>query len=105
VSGGQTRFNDFSGYLQVAKGRYQYRQMRLTLGMLSATGQVDIDPDKGLSGTVTSELRTKAAAIRVPLGVAGTLATPSLRGGAGPRPPAPKPAEPAQPADTSPAGS
>lgn len=80
VSGGQTKFNSFSGYLQIAKGSYQYRQLRLTLGMLSATGAVDITPDKTLSGTAASELRSKATAIRVPLTISGTLATPTLKG-------------------------
>ena len=98
VSGGQTRFNDFSGYVQIAKGKYQYRQLRLTLGMLSATGAVDIDTNKTLSGTVASELKSKATTIKVPLSVSGTLATPTLRGISAPAPAKPKPAE-ASPGD------
>jgi hypothetical protein len=93
VSGGQTKFNVLSGYLQLAKGRYQYRQLRLTLGMLSATGTVDIEPNKEISGTAVSELRSKAATIRVPLSVSGMLATPALRGSAPPAPVKAKPAE------------
>lgn len=97
VSGGQTRFNDFSGYLQLAKGVYQYRQLRLSMGMLSASGAVEIQPDKMISGTVASELKSKTTAIRVPLTVSGSLATPTLRGGAGPGPVRPKPAESPRP--------
>jgi hypothetical protein len=98
VSGGQTKFNAFSGFLLLAKGRYQYRQLRLTLGMLSATGAVDIEADKMISGTAASELRSKTTAIRVPLTITGTLATPTLRGAAPPAPAKPKPpvAEPAE---------
>lgn len=97
VSGGQTRFNDFSGYLQIAKGVYQYRQLRLSMGMLSASGTVEIQPDKTLSGTVASELKSRATAIKVPLTVSGTLATPVLRGGdAGPVKPKPVEASPAE---------
>lgn len=79
VSGGETRFDELSGYLQLAKGRYHYPQLRLKLGVLSAAGNVIIEPDHTLTGSITTELRAKAAAMRVPLTLAGTLATPTLR--------------------------
>ena len=80
VTGGETRFNEFSGYLELARGRYQYRQLRLRKDLLSASGTVTIEPDHSVSGSLVTELRTKVTTVRVPLVLMGTLETPALRG-------------------------
>jgi hypothetical protein len=80
VTGGETRFNEFSGYLELARGRYQYRGLRLRKDLLSAVGTVTIEPDHSVSGSLVTELRAKATTVSVPLVLMGTLETPALRG-------------------------
>ncbi|MEJ5211347.1 MAG: AsmA-like C-terminal region-containing protein, partial [Burkholderiales bacterium] len=99
VTGGETRFNGFSGYLELAGGRYRYQQLRLNLGMLSAAGSAVIEADGRLAGDVVTELRSRSATLRVPLTVEGTLEAPTLRGRGTPRA---GPAPAAAPAETQP---
>jgi hypothetical protein len=80
VTGGETRFNEFSGYVELARGRYHYRGLRLRKDLLSAVGTVTIEPDHSVSGSLVTELRAKATTVRVPLVLMGTLETPALRG-------------------------
>jgi len=64
VQGGATRFEEISGALGVAAGRYQYRNLRLASGLLSATGGFEVFPSKDVTGRVYVELRSQAAQIR-----------------------------------------
>jgi len=90
--GGKTHFNELTGALHLANGRYQYRQIKLQGGVISAAGNLDISPDHNLSGNLIGELRTRATAIRTPFTFGGTLASPALK--ALPRAaPVPAPAE------------
>ena len=88
--GGKTHFNELSGYFQLANGRYQYRQLKLTTGMMSASGNVDLSIQQNLSGNLLGELRTRNTVLRMPFILGGTLPTPSLKiAGPAARPPAP----------------
>ena len=42
--GGRTPFDELTGTVQIAGGRYSYRQLQLTSGPLTASGAVDIGP-------------------------------------------------------------
>jgi hypothetical protein len=64
VQGGATRFEEISGAVSVAGGRYQYRNLKLASGLLSATGGFEIFPSKDVNGRVFIELRSQAAQIR-----------------------------------------
>jgi hypothetical protein len=64
VQGGSTWFEEISGALSVAGGRYQYRNLKLASGLLSATGGFEVSPNKDVNGTVFIELRSQAAQIR-----------------------------------------
>ncbi|HEV8647413.1 MAG TPA: hypothetical protein VGR01_17775, partial [Burkholderiales bacterium] len=73
VQGGATRFEEISGAVGVAGGRYQYRNLKLTSGLLSATGGFDVFPSKDVNGRVFVELRSQAAQIRGNFIVDGNL--------------------------------
>ena len=73
VQGGATRFEEISGALTVAGGRYQYRNFKLASGLLSATGGLEVFPNKEVHGRVFIELRSQAAQIRGNFIVDGNL--------------------------------
>jgi len=73
VQGGATRFEEISGAVSVAGGRYQYRNLKLASGLLSATGGLEVFPSKDVNGRVFVELRSQAAQIRGNFAVDGSL--------------------------------
>ncbi len=77
--GGKTHFNELSGYMQLANGRYQYRQLKLQTGMMSANGNLEFSSERNLSGNLLGELRTRASVMRTPFILSGTLDTPTLK--------------------------
>jgi len=77
--GGKTHFSELSGYFQLANGRYQYRQLKLTTGMMSANGNLELSATHNLSGNVVGELRTRNTVLRTPFILGGTLVTPTLK--------------------------
>ena len=77
--GGKTHFNDLSGYFQTAKGRYQYRQIKLQGGVVSGFGNLEVSPEQNLSGRLIGELRTPSTKLRVPFSFGGSLAAPTLK--------------------------
>jgi uncharacterized protein involved in outer membrane biogenesis len=64
TQGGATRFEEISGSLALASGRYQYRNMKLSSGLLSATGAFDVSSNKDVSGRIAVELRSQATQIK-----------------------------------------
>jgi hypothetical protein len=56
LASGRTLFADLAGTGSYNKGAVQLRDMRLTAGLLSATGIADIDASGRLSGRVNAEL-------------------------------------------------
>jgi len=73
VQGGATRFEEISGAVSVAAGRYQYRNLKLASGLLSATGVFEVFPSKDVDGRVFVELRSQAAQIRGNFTIDGNL--------------------------------
>ena len=73
TQGGATRFEEISGTLALANGRYHYRNMKLSSGLLSATGSFDVSSTKDVSGRISIELRSQAAQIRGNFVVDGDL--------------------------------
>lgn len=82
-SGGQTRFNELSGNLQLADKRYRLRNIKVTSGMLGADGNVDIAPNQELSGTLSVKIKSGINLVSMPLAVSGTVNDPLLRPTAG----------------------
>ncbi len=78
--GGKTLFNNLEGSLQVTSQGYAYRQLQISSGPMSATGNIDITPDGELSGRIAAQLGTKSAIIaRSSLNVSGPVANPLLK--------------------------
>ena len=79
TQGGSTKFEELTGALEVAGGRYQYRNLRLAAGILTANGNLDIAPDQDISGRLYVELRSQAQHLRNTLNITGTLRAAVLR--------------------------
>lgn len=78
--GGETALDTLAGQV-VTRGRsIQLNNLVATSGLLSATGNVAMAPNRTLSGRITVDLAASAAggAIGVPLAVGGTLDAPSV---------------------------
>ena len=77
-SGGDTQFDEFSGVFN-AKGKlYTVRDINMRSGLLVATGQVKVKPNKTLDGVVEVELKKGVSLAAIPLQVSGTVAKPSV---------------------------
>jgi hypothetical protein len=79
TSGGKTLFASLSGSLTLDGKRYQYRQMKLAAGLLTASGEADIMPNKQLSGKTSVEMKLKSSTISAHLTLSGDLKQPVLR--------------------------
>jgi len=77
--GGTTLFSEMSGVVSADANRLLVRQIRMAAGLLNATGQVEMDPQKNLSGRMQIELRAQSVQARAMLTVAGTLQNPQFR--------------------------
>ena len=79
TQGGATRFEGISGTLALSNGRYQYRNIKLSSGLLSAIGAFEVSPNKDVTGRISIELRSQAAQIRGNYIVDGDLKAIVLR--------------------------
>ncbi len=79
TTGGKTLFANLSGSMTLDGKRYEYRQMKLAAGPLTASGEADILPNKQLSGKTSVEMKLKSSTIRAPLTLSGDLKQPVLR--------------------------
>ncbi len=78
ITGGQTRFNNLSGIIEVTGKTYQLRQLKLSSGILSAEGNLAIGPSKELSGQVISKLKGAHTMTSGPVSLKGTIKNPVL---------------------------
>jgi len=72
---GRTQFTELTGQASLASGALALRDMRLTAGLLTATGTLDVEPAGGISGRVNAELRN----LRGTYYIGGKLTEPQLR--------------------------
>ena len=80
--GGQSKFTDLNGQLNLADGVLRFEKLKFTGGVLFASGNVAVGYDKGaLSGNILSEIRSKVAQDRAAFGVSGNVARPLLKRG------------------------
>ncbi|MDP2155824.1 MAG: hypothetical protein Q8J61_07480 [Sulfuricella sp.] len=79
TTGGKTLFTSLSGSMTLDSKRYQYRQMKLAAGLLSASGEADIMADKKLTGKTSVEMKLKSSTVRAHLTLSGDLKQPVLR--------------------------
>lgn len=78
VAGGRTYFDETSGELNYLNGSYRLRQVKMSSGVLNATGILDISKQQ-LSGRITADLTKFAGMGVVVLQVGGTTDMPTLR--------------------------
>ena len=79
TTGGKTLFAGLSGSMMLEGSRYQYRQMKLAAGLLSASGEADIMPDKQLTGKANVEMKLPSTTVRARLTLFGDPKQPVLR--------------------------
>ena len=77
-NGGETVFDTLSGDLHVAGKQYQFEQLNIRSGLIAASGDVTISPNKSLNGTMTVSLKQSVGLIEMPMNVSGTLNNPSV---------------------------
>lgn len=86
TSGGRTHFDELGGTLLADTDGQHLRQIRISAGVMSARGYLDVAPgkqpsDKKLTGRMDVDLKMRAEMGSVPLLVTGTVAEPVLRAG------------------------
>ncbi len=76
TTGGSTLFSEMTGNVLADANRTQLRNLRMSAGLLTAGGNVDVEAQGGLAGRIQVELRNQA---RATLAVSGTLKEPQFR--------------------------
>lgn len=75
-NGGETQFDAFSGLLNSSGKQYHLRDLKISSGLLSATGQVKIKANKTLDGTGVVDVKNSMGLTGIPLYVSGTVSKP-----------------------------
>jgi len=75
---GQTRFDTLTGVLNVAGKQYHVRNLDIVSGLLKASGDVKIKPNKELGGEVKVEIKKGATLAAIPLQISGTTDKPMV---------------------------
>jgi hypothetical protein len=75
-SGGETEFDEFSGVFNMVGSQYNLRELKISSGLLAATGQVKIKPNKELEGIAQVELKRSVSLVAIPLEVSGSVSNP-----------------------------
>ncbi len=71
---GATLFNDLTGQVQSEPGRVALRNLRLGAGVLSATGAVDVEAGKSVTGKIAAEMKSPQGGMsRASFAVTGAL--------------------------------
>jgi len=76
LAGGRTHFDELNGSFQYENRQLRFRQIRITSGMLNASGTIEVGADGQMSGTFNSEIKMRPGIN--PLVLSGTLAEPRL---------------------------
>jgi len=72
-SGNTTRFDRLSGKLQLRQGVYQYRQLVLDAPQLKARGNLDVQPNQDIAGSISAELAVPSRRIKSNLSLDGKV--------------------------------
>ncbi|MDE2310635.1 MAG: hypothetical protein KGL01_07395 [Betaproteobacteria bacterium] len=79
ATGGRTHFDELSGVLQADNSGQHLRQIKISAGVMSANGTVDVSPGGQLSGRLNVDLKMRAGLGSVPLVLSGQAGKPALR--------------------------
>lgn len=75
--GGRTHFDELNGSFVAESGHVRFRSVRITSGMLKASGTLNVAVDGQLSGAFNSEIKMRSG--NNPLSLSGTLSEPRLQ--------------------------
>ncbi|HCS76418.1 MAG TPA: hypothetical protein DIW05_01360, partial [Syntrophaceae bacterium] len=75
--GGRTHFDQLNGSIVLENHALRLRQIKISSGMLNASGSLEISGDGHLSGSFGSEIKMRAG--NNPLALSGTLKEPKLQ--------------------------
>jgi len=75
--GGRTHFDELNGSFVAENGLVRFRSVRITSGMLKASGTLDVAVDGQLSGAFNSEIKMRSG--NNPLTLSGSLSEPKLK--------------------------
>jgi hypothetical protein len=78
-SRGETAFQQLTGSMVLAGHRYEFRNLSLAAGILSASGTLEVAPDRSLSGGAQVEIRSETNPLRGYLAVKGSVTQPLAR--------------------------
>ncbi|RFC35663.1 MAG: AsmA-like C-terminal region [Candidatus Nitrotoga sp. SPKER] len=76
ASSGRTHFDELSGVLEIDNNKQHLRQIKISAGVMSANGYVDVAANRQLSGRLNVDLKIRADLGSVPLVLSGTLNEP-----------------------------
>lgn len=76
--GGETKFDEFSGLLNITGKQYQFSNLNISSGLMTAKGAVKINPNKTLDGVVKVAVKNSASMADIPLQVSGSLEHPTV---------------------------
>lgn len=76
--GGETKFEQLSGTVQVDAQEARLGNLRLASGLMTAAGNLGVGRNGQLNGLLNVELKSSAATLRVALAVGGTSKDPML---------------------------
>lgn len=77
-TGGETRFDQLSGHLVMARNGYNFTQLKIASGTLAVDGSVNISSKKDLSGRINVQVAAVGISTKVPLNISGTVDAPLL---------------------------
>jgi hypothetical protein len=76
LPGGRTHFDVLTGAVQLDNHVKRFRQVKITSGMLNATGSFEVSATNQLSGSFGADIKMRAG--NNALGLSGTLSEPKL---------------------------
>ncbi len=76
VRGGDTRFDDLSGKLDLGGNEYRFADLKVTSGLQNGSGNVNVAADKTVTGNINVALRGSVGLLNAPLEVVGTIDDP-----------------------------
>lgn len=79
VRGGETRFDELTGKLEMSNSEYRFHDLEISSGLLNGSGNVGINSDRQLKGRMKLAVRIGINLAEVPLDVAGTMDDPTLQ--------------------------
>jgi len=77
--GGQTFFKKFAGTVLVADQRYQWKQLSMVSGSLTAAGNVEVAANSALTGKANLELGAEGNPVKDTVAFGGNVKEPSMR--------------------------